>query len=138
MLPLFQRAQTLFRRSRDKIPPEPEPFELLCEAGHMVRGHRWTNYQAAECPECGKRIFVLPLSPLLPPAAPVVPELAPERARHRRRGLRLVVRAKYFGRRVLGRIESFAALLVVLARTPHFLARLCKIGPQCDRTPAFA
>ena len=131
MLPLIQRAQTLFRPSRDKVPPEPEPFELICEAGHSVRGHRWTNYQAAECPECGKQVFVLPLSPLPPPAAPVVRKLAPKRPRRRRRGLRLGVRAKYFGRRVLGRIESLrpprrwfarerliiAAILIVLGIT---------------------
>lgn len=131
MLPLLERAQTLFRRSRDKIPPEPEPFELFCEAGHSVRGHRWTHYQAAECPECSKGVFVLPLSPLPPPVAPVVPEPAPKRPKHRRRGLRLGVRAKYFGRRVLGRFESWrpprrwfarerlvvAALLMVLGIT---------------------
>ncbi|HKI18999.1 MAG TPA: hypothetical protein VKA15_14020, partial [Isosphaeraceae bacterium] len=51
-------------------------FNVVCAAGHRVRGERTEGYQALRCPACGDGVFVLPRSPLPEPVAPARPQSA--------------------------------------------------------------
>jgi hypothetical protein len=44
------------------------PYEVACACGTLVRGVRQTRYQTPRCEHCGEAVFILPLSPLPPPA----------------------------------------------------------------------
>ena len=116
MLPLLERAQSMFRRSRNSPAPQPQAYESLCPAGHSVRGSRATRYQAVECPECRSVVFVLPLSPLPPLEAPPLPQPIPVRRRRRRRGARWRVRLKAAHRRLSDGLRT-------LKPPPRWLAR---------------
>ncbi len=67
----------LWRRSRTHV-----PFEVACICGHPLRGARQRRHQVLPCPLCGRRIFVLPVSPFLN-ELPQEPEAKPPSRRRR-------------------------------------------------------
>jgi hypothetical protein len=58
----FGRARVL---SRSAV-----PYEVACACGAVARGVREVRHQIVRCEACGRRVFVLPFSPL-PPVAPL-------------------------------------------------------------------
>jgi hypothetical protein len=46
------------------------PFQVTCPCGQVVQGVRRSRHQVVVCRACGTRLFVLPRSPLTPPAPP--------------------------------------------------------------------
>jgi hypothetical protein len=46
------------------------PFQVTCGCGQVVQGVRRSRHQVVSCRACGTRLFVLPRSPLPPPAPP--------------------------------------------------------------------
>ncbi len=45
------------------------PYQIACACGQVARGQRKPRHQVVRCAACGAPVFVLPLSPLLLPAA---------------------------------------------------------------------
>ena len=41
----------------------PVPFEVYCECGGRAAGIRRASYQAADCSDCGRMMYVLPVNP---------------------------------------------------------------------------
>lgn len=41
----------------------PVPFEVFCECGGRAAGIRRQTYQVADCSECGRSLYVLPVNP---------------------------------------------------------------------------
>src|SRR5262249_23111827 len=63
---ILPRMQAAFAGLRlDKRAAEtPEPFEIACACGEMLRGQRQPQAQTIRCPVCQSSRFVLPRSPL--------------------------------------------------------------------------
>lgn len=64
-------------------PPTPPfahsaSYEVVCSCGSVYRGERRQKHQVVPCTVCGKRVFVLPISPLVStPVAPAPPAAEP-------------------------------------------------------------
>ena len=43
-------------------------YEVACRCGAVARGLRSEGYQVVPCPACGRKVFILPLSPLPAPS----------------------------------------------------------------------
>ena len=59
------------------------PFQIVCPCGRMVTGRRQRVAQVLPCAGCGRRQFVLPLSPLPPVVSADANGQAPPAARRR-------------------------------------------------------
>lgn len=64
---LFGRAKDLIKGLGTTSEAEVQFYNVVCPAGHRVRGQRTEGYQALRCPACGEGVFVLPASPLPDP-----------------------------------------------------------------------
>jgi len=68
--------------------PGPEsPYAVACSCGWVARGRRLPTHQIIPCGGCGRKIFVLPSSPL-PRVAPLSKAQAPDRSPSLPRGWR--------------------------------------------------
>jgi hypothetical protein len=70
-LDLFGRARKVLEKLGTAEPPGPQFYRVACPEGHILRGQRTEGYQALRCPACGQGVFILPVSPLPEPPAPV-------------------------------------------------------------------
>lgn len=55
-----------FRPSPNPIPIATSkscPYKVACPCGQTIHGQRQARYQIAPCPNCGRPLFILPLSP---------------------------------------------------------------------------
>lgn len=69
----MQRLLNYFRAGRAaSLSPwaPPVPYEVACECGHLLRGTREVRHQRPRCSRCGRMVFILPCSPLMPVAPP--------------------------------------------------------------------
>lgn len=64
MFPLLQRLREWTGRpSRALV---QVPYQVVCNCGRVLTGVRQARHQEIPCPQCQRRVFVLPVSPLPP------------------------------------------------------------------------
>jgi hypothetical protein len=112
----------------------PVPYEVACVCGTAARGIRQARHQVLTCASCGRKLFVLPFSPLPPVASLPAGSTTPPAARiPKGRGYwRLPLAAA--GLTLLVVILTFAVLfrrhvtLTAAARAPESIARHVDAG----------
>lgn len=76
MLPVVKQLGQWWR-PKAPAPAIAVPFEVTCLCGTVARGLRQPRHQVLTCAGCGRRVFILPLSPYLADALTAPPAPTP-------------------------------------------------------------